>query len=64
MLTTRVVMPLLINRYGISTTGWNGFYINTMAFLSPEYAWEHPYVDWYLAPKGAAFVPTPLPARI
>lgn len=46
-------------RYGISTTGWNGFYINTMAFLSPEYAWEHPYVDWYLAPKGAAFVPTP-----
>lgn len=42
-------------RYNISTTGWNGYYINTTAFLSPEYAWEHAFVDWHMAPKGAAF---------
>lgn len=42
-------------RYGISTTGWNGYYINTFAFLSTSFAWEHAYIDWYLAPKGANF---------
>lgn len=43
-------------RYNISTTGWNGYYVNTIAFLSPEYAFEHAFVDWHIAPKGAAFV--------
>ena len=42
-------------RYNISTTGWNGYYINTLAFLAAEYAFEHAFVDWHIAPKGAAF---------
>ncbi|MBK7109685.1 MAG: T9SS type A sorting domain-containing protein [Chitinophagales bacterium] len=42
-------------RYGISTTGWNGYYVNTFAFLSTSFAWEHAYIDWHLAPEGANF---------
>lgn len=42
-------------RYGISTTGWNGYYINTFAFLSTSFAWEHAYIDWHLAPEGVNF---------
>lgn len=46
-------------RYNMSTTGWNGYYINTFAFFEP-WSWDHVYVDWYLAPKGAAFLATPM----
>lgn len=43
-------------RYDMSTTGWNGLYINTFAFLAEEYAYEHAYVDYHIAPKGVNFL--------
>ncbi len=44
-------------RYNISDGGWNGFYISTLAYVD-EFVFEHAYVDWYVAPKGANFLAT------
>ncbi len=42
-------------RYNISDGGWNGFYLSTYAFVD-AYAFEHAYVDWYVAPRGVNFL--------
>lgn len=44
-------------RYNISATGWNGFYVSTLAYTD-LFAWEHAYIDWYVAPKGVNFLAT------
>ncbi len=44
-------------RYNMSATGWNGFYVSTLAYTD-AFAWEHAYVDWYVAPKGVNFLAT------
>lgn len=44
-------------RYNNSPGSWNGFYISTYAYVD-AFAFEHAYVDWYVAPKGANFIAT------
>jgi len=44
-------------RYNISDGGWNGFYVSTYAFVD-AFAFEHAYVDWYVAPRGVNFLAT------
>lgn len=46
-------------RYNNSSGGWNGFYVSTYAYTD-AFAFEHGYVDWYVAPEGANFVATDL----
>lgn len=44
-------------RYNISDGGWNGYYVSTYAFVD-VFAFEHAYVDWYVAPRGVNFLAT------
>lgn len=44
-------------RYNISDGGWNGYYVSTYAYVD-AFAFEHGYVDWYVAPRGVNFLAT------
>lgn len=44
-------------RYNISDGGWNGYYVSTYAYVD-AFAFEHAYVDWYVAPRGVNFLAT------
>ena len=44
-------------RYDLSPGNWNGYYISTYAYVD-AFAFEHGYIDWYVAPKGVNFLAT------